>query len=217
MNTVRAVHVTQGALPVIFLDIDDVICINSPCGGFDAIAAVNGRHVNSAWVYQKLFEPGAVSALKQVHDEMGAAVRYVVSSTWRESFSRAQLEVVFRRAGLGFVADRLQEGENWRTPPKFGRSRRIDEIAQWLDRHHQGEPFAILDDTHSGASLIPTIHPPPMLSSNVPAPRHPSESESHPFAGRVVLCDENVGLTSDHVPFILAALRRAVPVARIAA
>jgi len=217
VSAVHTVHVTQGALPVIFLDIDDVICINSPCGGFDAIAAVNGRHVNPAWVYQRLFEPGAVSALKQVHDEMDAAVRYVISSTWRESFGREQLEVVFRRTGLSFVADRLQEGEMWRTQPKFDRSRRIDEIAQWLDRHHQGEAFAILDDTHSGASLMPTVQPASMLSSNVPAPRHSSESALHPFAGRVVLCDESVGLTSDHVPFILAALRRAVPVARIAA
>ena len=216
MSAVHTVHVTQGALPVIFLDIDDVICINSPCGGFHAIAAVNGRHVNPAWVYQRLFEPGAVSALKQVHDEMGAAVRYVISSTWRESFSREQLEVVFRRTGLGFVADRLLEGEKWRTPPKFGRSRRIDEIAQWLDHHHQGEPFAVLDDTHSGASLMPTVQP-PMLPSNVPAPRHSSQTAPHLLAGRVVLCDENVGLTSDHVPFIVAALRRAVPVARIAA
>ena len=217
MSAVRTSNVTLDALPVLFLDLDDVLCINSPCGGFDAIAAVNGRHVNPAWVYQRLFEPDAVSAMKQVHDKMNAAVRYVISSTWRESFSRAQLEVVFRRTGLGFVANRLLEGEKWRTPPKFGRSRRIDEIAQWLDRHHQGESFVILDDTHSGASLIPTMHPSPMRSSNVPAPRHSGESALHPFAGRVVLCDENVGLTSDHVPFILAALRRPVPVARIAA
>ena len=217
MSPVRAVGATQGGVPTIFLDIDDVICMNTRCGGFDAIAAVNGRHVNPAWVYRSLFEPNATSALKQVHDEMDAAVRYVISSTWRESFSRAQLELVFRRTGLGFVADRLQEREMWRTPLKFGRSRRIDEIAQWLGCHHQGEPFAILADTHSGASLIPTMHPSPMLSSNVPAPRNSSQMAPHPFAGRVVLCDENVGLNSDHVPFILAALRRAVPAAGVAA
>ena len=216
MSAIRTSNVTLDALPVLFLDLDDVLCINSPCGGFDAIAAVNGRHVNSAWVYQRLFEPDAVSAMKQVHDEMSAAVQYVISSTWRESFSRAQLDVVFRRAGLGFVADRLHNGEMWRTPPKFGRSRRIDEIAQWLDRHHQGEPFAVLDDTHSGASLIPTMYPSP-TTSNVPPTRHSGNEALHPFAGRVTLCDEKVGLTSDHVPFILAALRRPVPVARIAA
>ena len=217
MSAVRTSNVTLDALPVLFLDLDDVLCINSPCGGFDAIAAVNGRHVNPAWVYQRLFEPDAVSAMKQVHDKMNAAIRYVISSTWRESFSRAQLEVVFRRTGLGFVANRLLEGEKWRTPPKFGRSHRIDEIAQWLDRHHQGEPFVILDDTHSGASLMPALHLAPMLPSNVPAMGHSRDGEGHPFAGRVVRCDENVGLTSDHVPFNVAALRRPVSVARIAA
>jgi len=179
------------------------------------------RDVNPAQVYQGLLVSSATSALKRTYDEIDAAVRYVISSTWRKSFSREQLEVVFRRAGLGFVADRLHEGETWRSPPMSGRSRRIDEIAQWLDRYHQGEPFAILDDNHSGASLMsalqPGMHPAPMLSSNVPASRHSSESAPHPLAGRVVLCAENVGLTSDHVPFILAAVRRAVPVARLAA
>ena len=215
MSAVRTAGLAKDAAATFFLD-PEVICMSSPYGGFDAIAAVNDRHVNPAHVYQGLFVSSATSALRQIHDEMGAAVRYVISSTWRESLSREQLEVVFRRAGLGFVADRLHAGEMWRTPPKFGRSRRINEIAEWLDRHHQGEPFAILDHTHSGASLMPTVQPPP-LPSNVPAPRHPSEAAPHAFAERVVLCDENVGLTVDYVPFIVAALCRAVPVTRIAA
>ena len=175
------------------------------------------RDVSPAQVYQGLAMSSATSALKWIHDKMDAAVRYGISSTWCESFSREQLEVVFRRTGLGFVADCLRECETWRTPPKIGRSRRIDEIVQWLSCHHQCEPFAILDDTHSGASLIPTMRPSPMHSSNVPAPRHSSQTAPHPFAGRVTLCEENVGLTSEHVPFILAALRRAVTVARVAA
>ena len=174
------------------------------------------RNVNPAQVYQGLFVSSANSALKRIHDDMDAAIRYVISSTWRESLSRARLRVVFRCAGLGFVADRLHEGEKWRTPPKFGRSRRIDEITQWLDRHHQGEPLIFLDDTHSGASLMPTLEP-PMLPSNVPAPGRSSQSALHLFAGRVVLCDENVGLIADHVRFILAALCRVVPVTRISA
>jgi len=221
MSAVRAVDVTQGVVPILFLDIDDVICMNSPYGGFDAIAAVKGGHVNSARVYQALFDPSAISALKQVHAEMDSDLRYVISSTWRESFSRAQLEVVFRRTGLGFVADCLHEGDRWCTPPKFGRSRRVNEIAEWLDRHHRGEPFAIVDDTCSGASLALALAPvstsPLPAPSNVPAARHSGNEAPHPFAGWVTLCEENVGLTSDHVPFILAALRRPVPVARIAA
>ena len=94
----------------------------------------------------------------------------------------------------------------------FGRSRRIDEIAEWLDRHHQGQPFAIVDDTHSGASLMPALLPAPMAPANVSATSPSTTVSPHPFAGRVVLCEENVGLTDDHVPFIVSALRRPVQV-----
>ena len=78
------------------------------------------RDVHPAQVYRRLFVPSATDALTRIHGEMDAAVRYVISSTWRKSFSREQLEVVFRRAGIGFAADRLHEGEKWRTPPQFG-------------------------------------------------------------------------------------------------
>ena len=216
MSAVRAAGPARDVMPTLCLDIDDVICMSSPYGGFDAIAAVNDRHVNPAQVYQGLFVSSATSALRQIHDEMGAAVRYVISSTWRESFSREQLEVVFHRAGLGFVADCLHVGEMWRTPPKFGRSRRINEIAEWLDRHHQGEPFAIVDDTHSGTSLMQALLPAGMSPSNDPAMGPSRTSAPHPFAGRVVLCEENVGLTGDHVPFIVAALRLPVQMPGVA-
>lgn len=183
---------------LIFLDIDDVLCLSSPYGGFDALAAVKRRHVNSAAVYRELFVATARAALKRVHDEMAGALRYVISSTWRESFSREQLDAVFRQGGLDFVADRLHEGELWRTPAKFGRSRRVDEIAHWLQRHHQGERFVIIDDTCSGASLMPALGTSP-------------EGSSHPFTGRVVLCQECVGLTDEHVQPIVEALRRELP------
>ena len=212
MSRTLAAGAANAAVPVLFLDLDDVLCMSSPYGGFDAIAAVNDRHVNPFQVYQRLFVPHATFALEQIHGAMESAVRYVISSTWRESFSRAQLDFVFRQAGLGFIADNLHDGELWRTPPKFGRSRRIDEIAEWLDRHHQGQPFAIVDDTHSGASLMPALLPAPMAPASVSATGPSTTVLPHPFTGRVVLCEENVGLTDDHVPFIVAALRRPVQV-----
>lgn len=150
MSGVRVAALAPASGPVLFLDIDGVICMGKPHGCFAAAAAVNDRQC---------------------------------------------------------------------TPSKFGRSRRVHEIAEWLDRQHAGEAFAILDDTGSGASLAPALTPPPPppAPSNVPAARHSGNEAPHPFAGRVTLCEENVGVTSDHVPFILAALRRAVPVARVAA
>ena len=214
MNGVRSTGIAPTAHPVMFMDIDEVICVGRPHGCFAAAAAVNHRHVNPQEVYRLLFQASSVRALKQVHDEMDATLRYVVSSTWREVFTRTQIEVVFRSAGLGFVADHLHEADRWCTPPKFGRSRRVNEIAEWLDRHHQGEPFAIIDDTCSGASLALALEPArePAATSDVPAQRHSRNEAPHPFSGRVALCEEHVGLTDAHVPFIVAALRREVVV-----
>jgi hypothetical protein len=52
------------------------------------------------------------------------------------------------------------------------------------------EVFAVVDNTFSGPSLRPALTNP-----------------SHPFAGRVVLCQESVGLLPAHVEPLLAALR----------
>ena len=180
-------------LPLVFLDIDDVLCMSSPHGGFDVIEVVAGRHVNPDAVYRSLFVERARDALKRVHDAFAGQLLYVISSTWREVFDRGQLGEVFRRSGLDFVANRLHDEARWCTPAKLRRGRRVDEIAQWLDRHHQAEPFAIIDDTFSGPSLQPAL-----------------ADASHRFAGRVVLCEENVGLTPEHVESIVGALRRPV-------
>ena len=181
--------------PIIFLDIDDVLCMSSPFGGFDAIDVVNDRHPDPAAVYRDLFKREACTVLRRVHDTMNGELRYVISSTWRQAFDREQLDAVFRRSGLEFVADRLYEGEGWCTPVTVGLSRRADEIAAWLDNHHQGESFVIIDDTWSGPSLLPAL-----------------AMESHPFNGRVVLCRESVGLGDEHVQPILDALARPVSI-----
>ncbi len=38
--------------------------------------------------------------LESVHKEMGGQLRYVISSSWRQVFSREQIERVFRSAGV---------------------------------------------------------------------------------------------------------------------
>ena len=183
--------------PVMFLDIDDVLCLSDPVGGYDVVEVVAGRHPNPNAVYRALFVPRARQALRQVHDRMAGQLHYVVSSTWRECLDREQMLDVFRQGGLEFVADCLHDDARWCTPAKLGRGRRVDEIAQWLDRHHRGEPFVIVDDSYSGPSLRPAL--------DLPA---------HPFAGRVVLCEENVGLGEEHVEAIVKALGRPAGVPR---
>lgn len=173
--------------PLLFLDIDDVLCLNDKYGGYDVIEAVHERHESPNAVFRHVFNRSACDALEQVHKAMDGHMRYVISSTWREALDRGQLREVFRRSGLGFVASSLHEA--WCTPVRFYRGIRVDDIAAWLDRHHRGEPFAIVDDTFSGPSLKPALTNP-----------------AHPFAGRVVLCQENVGLLPAHVEPLLAAL-----------
>jgi hypothetical protein len=180
--------------PLIFLDIDDVLCLSAPYGGYDVIDIVNDRHPDPAAVYRELFRREACAVLRRVHDTLYGALRYVISSSWRQALEREQLDTVFRQSGLDFVADRLYEGEGWCTPITVGRSRRADEIAAWLDSHHQGESFVIIDDTWSGPSLLTAM-----------------TLDAHPFNGRIVLCRENVGLGDEHVPPILDALKRPVP------
>ena len=51
-------------LPVVFLDIDDVLCLNNPYGGSDALDAVKGKHADPDAVLREIFgkyrEPVAV-------------------------------------------------------------------------------------------------------------------------------------------------------------
>lgn len=181
--------------PILFLDIDDVLCMNEGYGGFDITLAVNDRHENPAAVFRAVFNPHARDILKRVHDGMEGRLRYVVSSTWREALSKAQMEEVFSRGGLGFVARNLHDA--WSTPTALQRAMRADEIANWLDAHHQGEAFAIADDTYSGASLKSTL-----------------TKAFHPFHGHVVLCAEGVGLQPEHGEPLLETLRK--PPSRLA-
>jgi hypothetical protein len=176
--------------PVLFLDIDDVLCLNAPYGGYDAIDALNGRHPDAQAVYRRLFAPQAVAALRSLHQTLDGQLAYVISSTWRLVLDRSQLCEVFSAAGLDFLVDALEPGQRWCTPvTQPNGSRRAHDIAAWLDCHHRGEPFAIVDDFLSGQTLVASLF-----------------SGRHAFYDRVVLCDVNVGLVDDHLPRLAKAL-----------
>ena len=175
-------------LPIVFLDIDDVLCLNNPYGGADALEAVKGRHADPDTVLREIFAAEPTRVLESVHKEMGGQLRFVISSTWRQVFSREQIERVFRTT-VSFVAVGLHE--KWETPSRLRRTDRIEEIESWLRHYHRGEPFVVLDDDYSGTSLTGI-----------------DEDIRHPLAARVVLCNVGVGLTVEHLPIILDALRR---------
>jgi len=176
---------------ILFLDIDDVVCLNRTHGGNDVIEALHGRHADPAEVFTKVFDRCAIDSLERIHHGMQGRLRYVISSTWREFFDRQQLSHVLERGGLGFVATSFHEA--WCTPCRSMRGLRVDEVAAWLDRFHRGESFAIVDDMFSGESLKPAV-----------------ASPLHPFHQRIVLCEEWVGLLPEHVEPLLQALRRPV-------
>jgi len=185
-------HATRGPhepLPIVFLDIDDVLCLNDCYGGADALAAVRGQHSDAATVLRRIFARQPARVLHSVHDAMQGQLRYVISSSWREVFSRAQIERVFDAAGLGCVVSSLHP--QWSTPVTQPRLTRVDEIGAWLREHHHGEPFVVLDDDFSGGSLAAI-----------------ARDCAHPWAERVLLCRVGVGLCEQHADAILVALRR---------
>jgi hypothetical protein len=187
--TMKTTAAEEERLPIVFLDIDDVLCLNNPYGGSDALEAVNGRHADPDVVLREIFAAEPKRVLESVHQDMGGHLRYVISSSWRRVFSRAQIERVFKAADLAFVAVGLHE--KWETPSGRWRTDRMEEIESWLRRHHRGEPFVVLDDDYSGTSLTSV-----------------DEHFKHPLAARVVLCPVGVGLTVAHSRIILDALRR---------
>lgn len=173
---------------IVFLDIDDVLCVNEPYTGTDALDAVCGKHAQPEVVLRELFATQPRLALARIHAAMRGRLRYVISSSWRQAFTREQIECVFRGAQMGFVVDSLHE--QWRTPCPPPERERIAEIEAWLQEHHRGEAFVILDDEYSGPSLMACSDP------------------AHRFATRVFLCPLRVGLSTERVSVIIDALSR---------
>jgi len=179
--------------PVVFLDLDDVLCVNEPFGAWDAMDALQGKRGDAAQVYMELWSPRAKAILQGAHERFGGQLRYVISSSWRLLYTRTQLREVMRLSGLAFVADGMEPRERWATPSLPTKSR-AHEVLAWLGLHHLGEPFVVLDDEYSGLELRTY--------------RGPGASLLH---RRVVLCEEWQGLWPSHWPRIVAALSTPCP------
>jgi hypothetical protein len=141
-----AMKFAQGSVqtmrPLLFLDFDDVICINSTYGGYDVFAPDP-----PADLCEKLWHPPAIQTLLAIIDEHRPAV--VITTSWLRLMDRAGFEELFRRTGLHAVADSLHPA--WEAPP--GTGTRLDAIERWLAAHHAGEPLVVLDDKWSGTGL----------------------------------------------------------------
>lgn len=143
--------------PIVFLDIDDVLCIHRNFNTRQVLAALAGDEaVDADEVWQQIFHRHAVENLRLLNDEFRPL--YVISSSWTLHMSREQLCAAFAATGLNFVAENLHE--HWRTP-RDDDSYRLVEIEAWLNlrvwrgtRLLAAAPFLIIDDVRSGESLV---------------------------------------------------------------
>jgi len=165
--------------PVVFLDFDEVIKLNpeGAFGGYDVLAPDPPPEV-----WNQLFHAPAVAVLTTVLEQWNP--RVVITTSWLRFMLRDALEHVFVKTGLEHITAALHEA--WEAPQN-ARETRCDAIERWLQVHHRGEPYVILDDDRSGTGL---------------------RASRHFRAGRVIMCAEDTGLTAGQLPAIERALTK---------
>jgi hypothetical protein len=147
--------------PLIFLDIDDVLCINEEFNSVQVMFCFKNPNLDWPELWENVIDNSAAERLKLLHDEFNP--RYIVSSSWTSYLSRAQMSEVFSRTNLDFVKNNLHR--NWRTVQprrdlieenaKELVTNRRQQIEGWLNSFNVNcKPFVVLDDTFSGDSLI---------------------------------------------------------------
>lgn len=157
------------------MDMDDVVVLNRTAA-FDK----HRVHELEPEVCQQLIHPPAGLALTELLQEFAA--KTVVTSHWIRFTSRAAFERLLRLAGYEQIALSLHDA--W-SAPRSSTVTRAQVIDDWLAEHHRGEPYVVIDDQASGASLV---------------------GSAHDKANRVLLCNVGVGLHRGHLPFIREAL-----------
>jgi hypothetical protein len=143
--------------PIVFLDIDDVLCVHRTLNTTQVLAALTGDGtVDAGQVWQEIFHRHAVENLRQLDDEFRPW--YIISSSWTLHLTREQLHATFRVTDMAFVAENLHE--HWCTL-RDENSYRLVEIEAWLDTHARPgsrllapAAFVIIDDVLSGQSLV---------------------------------------------------------------
>ncbi len=132
----------------------------------------------------RLWHPPALDVLRPIVAELNPQI--VITSSWLRVMELAAIDNLFRVTGAAWLADVLHpEGE----PVQNSGWTRVMAIEDWLARHHRGEPYVVIDDPLSGTGL---------------------EGSRHDVAGRLVLCEVNVGLLPVHGVRIRNALTQPI-------
>ena len=175
----------QGMPPLLFLDFDDVICLNAPYGGYTVRAALNDGSFHSAQdLHEKLFDDKSKKLLEAIDDEFHPL--YVLSTSWRLLFTQLELIEILNCCGLHFVSKGMHQ--EWSTPAQQRQAIRAAEIKNWLNLHPDfSNRWTVLDDKLSGNDFK-------MWST---------EDRAY-----VVLCQEHVGLREAEYAQLRTALQR---------
>lgn len=166
--------------PTIFLDVDDVLALNQKFGGRDVQQAMAHPGLTPSDLYSTVFSAAAVESLNELLREFNP--RVVLTTSWLALLQREHFLDLFEKTGVQIFETSLHS--KWDAQQDFGTSR-LDAIERWLTQNHQGEPIVVLDDHASGEGLVGSL--------------------LHE-AGRVVLCDVDVGFNR----FLLQAARDAL-------
>ena len=176
--------------PILFLDFDDVLCLNSPYGGYDAKLALakSAQGVQSAACaaepWARLFDDKAKQNLQAIDEEFSP--RYVLSTSWTWLFDKDEPIEVMHLSGLNFVAQNLHE--TWSTPKKARSGFRADEVRGWLNLFHDcANAWVVLDDKLSGTGF---------------------QNWGHEALANVVLCQVEVGFQNLEFDRLKAVLSR---------
>jgi hypothetical protein len=163
--------------PLIFLDFDDVLCLNAPYGG-NHLRLVADQQPPDLW--ERLWHPPSIETLLTIMEEFDPHV--VITTSWLRFMERDGFISLFKRTGLSTVADALHD--SWEAPQNFGETRR-GAIEAWLENHYEGQGFVILDDVHSGTGL---------------------RGSKLDKLGCLILCETTRGLQGEHLPAVRKAL-----------
>ncbi|WP_067069688.1 HAD domain-containing protein [Roseateles chitosanitabidus] len=169
------------ASPLLFLDLDDVLALNTHYNGRDAARAVNQPAKVPADFHERLFARHAVAALNQLMSEFRP--RVVLATSWLRLVERNGFLSLFELGGVRIGAADLHPV--WGTPELYGLGRGAS-IQRWFAKHSRGESFLILDDECSGATLVET---------------------QWMRQGHVLLCREGVGFHDGLLEAARAAIR----------
>ena len=129
--------------PLLFLDFDDVICLNDPYGGYDVFAPDRPHDL-----WERLWAPRSVAVLREVVAAHNPEV--VLTTSWLRLMDRDGFDALFAMTGLAFLGSALHQ--YWEAPQDRGGTR-LQAVERWLHAHYEGQALVVLDDPLSGTGL----------------------------------------------------------------